>query len=462
MGSVVGGDQMLPAFSLRQIADRWTFAPLATGLVIAAAILYLWGVWRVGSRHPARPWPWWRTWLFVCGLAVIVVATQSGIGTYDDVLFWDHMIQHLLLIMVAPALLVLGQPVTLLLHASRNPLHTWVKRAVRSRVAAFLTWPPFTIAAYAGTIVGTHLTSAMNVVMTNQLAHDAEHALYLIVGYLFFLPLLGREPIRWRIPYPLRILALIVVMPVDTFTGLVLGYSATGMTGMMSRSWGPSPVDDVHLGGAVMWIGGDAIMLVLIMVVFIAWSGDDRGTVGGLGWLDAVRRARLASLGSAAVAGSARSAPVAGAGTGGAGTGAILAGTASATPAGANAAPSVAGGSTSREGPPSRESPIRRGRVHRRGRATVTERSTVTEGPGASGSSVAEGVSVAQGTRVTVEQTASDDGAGLPGTGRHGTGRHGTGRHGDIDEDDEQLAAYNAYLARLSEAESGSSRPRQG
>ncbi len=433
MGSVVGGDQMLPAFSLRQIADRWTFGPLATGLVIAAAILYLWGVWRVGSRHPARPWPWWRTWLFVCGLAVIVVATQSGIGTYDDVLFWDHMIQHLLLIMVAPALLVLGQPVTLLLHASRNPLHTWVKRAVRSRVAAFLTWPPFTIAAYAGTIVGTHLTSAMNVVMTNQLAHDAEHALYLIVGYLFFLPLLGREPIRWRIPYPLRILALIVVMPVDTFTGLVLGYSATGMTGMMSRSWGPSPVDDVHLGGAVMWIGGDAIMLVLIMVVFIAWSGDDRGTVGGLGWLDAVRRARLASLGSAAVAGSARSAPVAGAGTGGAGTGAIPADTASATSAGANAAPSVAGGST------------------------VTERSTVTEGV-----SVAEGVSVPQGTRVTVEQTASDDGAGRQGTGRHGTGRHGTGRHGDIDEDDEQLAAYNAYLARLSEAESGSSRPRQG
>ena len=242
MGSVVGsGDQMLPAFSLQQVADRWTFAPVATCLVVAAAALYLWGVWRVGSRHPrgrgrggehgcSSPGSgssWWRP--------------RAASATYDDVLFWDHMIQHLLLIMVAPPLLVLGQPVTLLLHASRNPLHTWVKRAVRSRVAAFLTWPPFTIAAYAATIVGTHLTSAMNLVMTSQLAHEAEHALYLIVGYLFFLSILGREPIRWRIPYPMRILALIVIMPVDTFTGLVLGYASTGMTGMMSRIVGTKP-----------------------------------------------------------------------------------------------------------------------------------------------------------------------------------------------------------------------------
>jgi cytochrome c oxidase assembly factor CtaG len=297
---VKGDEQVLPALSWQQAAGHWTFAPIVTCLTAAAAAAYLWGVWRVSARHPARPWPWWRTWLFMSGLAVIVVATQSGIGTYDDVLFWDHMIQHLLLIMVAPPLLVLSQPITLLLHASRNPLHTWVKKAVRSRLATILTWPPFTIAAYAATIAGTHLTSAVNVVMTNARAHDAEHALYLAAGYLFFLSVLGREPIRWRIPYPMRILALVVIMPVDTFTGLVLGYSAAGLTGIVSRPWGPSPVDDVHLGGAVMWIGGDAIMLVLIMMVFAAWSKDDRGVTGGLGWLDSARQVRLSSLRGAA------------------------------------------------------------------------------------------------------------------------------------------------------------------
>ena len=91
--------------------------------------------------------------MFLAGLAVVVMATESGIGAYDDVLFWDHMIQHLLLIMVAPPLLVVGQPVTLLMHASRNPLHTWVKRLLRSRVISALTWPVFGVVAYTVTIV---------------------------------------------------------------------------------------------------------------------------------------------------------------------------------------------------------------------------------------------------------------------------------------------------------------------
>src|SRR6202007_2217701 len=129
-----------------------------------------------------------------------------GVGTTDDRFFWAHMIQHLMLIMIAPPLLVGGQPVTLLLHASRNPLHTWAKRAVRSRTAAFLTWPPFGLALYCATIVATHLTVLSRLVLQNQTLHNAEHVVYLIVGYLFFLPLLGHEPIKWRGGYPIRLL----------------------------------------------------------------------------------------------------------------------------------------------------------------------------------------------------------------------------------------------------------------
>ena len=93
--------------------------------------------------------------MFLGGLAAVVIATQSGIGAYDDVLFWDHMVQHLMLIMVAPPLLVAGQPVTLLLHASRNPLHTWSKKVLRSTVLAAITWPVFGVVLYVGVIVGT-------------------------------------------------------------------------------------------------------------------------------------------------------------------------------------------------------------------------------------------------------------------------------------------------------------------
>ncbi len=290
---------MLPAFGWQAVFTRWEFAPAVTAAAAAAAALYVWGAWRVARRHPARPWPLWRTGMFLAGLAVVVLATESGIGAYDEVLFWDHMIQHLMLIMIAPPLLVVGQPFTLLLHASRNPLHTWAKRVMRSRVVSFLTWPPSGLVAYVATVVGTHLTGLTGLILSNPALHNAEHAAYLVVGYLFFLPLFGREPIRWRLSYPIRILVLVLAMPVDTFTGLVLGYAgswfATGTTGARPPG-SPGRVEDVHWAGAVMWIAGDAIMLAFIMLVVLMWSRDDRTASLGSGWLEAVRKARFDDL----------------------------------------------------------------------------------------------------------------------------------------------------------------------
>jgi cytochrome c oxidase assembly factor CtaG len=290
---------MLRPFSWPTVATVWQFAPIVASAVVILAGLYLWGVFRVAQRHPARRWPAWRTGMFLGGLAVVVLATQSGIGVYDDVLFWDHMVQHLMLIMIAPPLLIFGQPITLLMHASRNPLHSWAKRILRSRVASFLTCPAFGCVAYTVTVIGAHLTGFANLVETNQTVHNAEHALFLVVGYLFFLPILGREPIRWRLTYPVRFVILVLLMPVDTFTGLMLGYGTVGTPGVPAAprpAWAPAPVSDLHLGGAVMWIGGDAIMFGLMMLVYLMWSLDDRAATSGHGWLEAARRASLASL----------------------------------------------------------------------------------------------------------------------------------------------------------------------
>ena len=290
---------MLPSFGWEAAVSRWQFAPVVTVLVVIAAGLYLWGARRVARRHPVRPWPRWRTAMFLGGLAIVVVATQSGIGAYDDVLFWDHMVQHLMLIMVAPPLLIAGQPVTLLLHASRNPLHTWTKRVMRSRVVGFLTWPVFGFLAYSAAIAGAHLTDLANLVETNQTLHNAEHATFLLVGYLFFLPILGHEPIRWRLSYPVRFVILVLIMPVDTFTGLVLGYGNAGTPGIAAGprpAWAPGPVQDLHWGGAIMWVGGDALMFGLMMLVFLMWSRDDRPAASAGGWLETARRTSMGSL----------------------------------------------------------------------------------------------------------------------------------------------------------------------
>jgi cytochrome c oxidase assembly factor CtaG len=284
----------LPPFSWTQAATNWQFAPIVTAFTALLAGAYLWGAFRVWRRHPKRPWPVGRTVLFMLGLLVINLATQSGVGTYDDTLFWDHMIQHLMLIMVAPPLLVSGQPVTLLLHASRNPVHTVVKRIIRSRPVQWITWPGFVVAAYAATIVGTHLTDFMNLVTEHDAVHEAEHVLYLVVGYLYFLPLVGHEPIKWRLSYPVRLFLLFIAMPVDAFTGVVLGsYQTDPFVPLDPRTWGPSPVNDLHEGGAVMWIGGAAIMFVVIMATFFQWTREARPSAA-MGWLETARRASMA------------------------------------------------------------------------------------------------------------------------------------------------------------------------
>ncbi len=75
--------------------------------------------------------------------------------------------------------------------------------------------------------------------------HNTEHAVFLIVGYLFFLPILGTEPIRWRLSYPVRFVILVLIMPVDTFTGLVLGYGGASSPGVPTGprpAWAPSAV----------------------------------------------------------------------------------------------------------------------------------------------------------------------------------------------------------------------------
>lgn len=290
---------MLPPFGLSAAVTQWQFAPVVTGVVAVSAVLYGWGVVRVARRHPARPWPLWRAALFGAGLLVIVIATQSGIGAYEELLFYDHMIQHVLLLMVAPPLLIAGQPLTLLLHASRNPLHTWAKKVIRSRAASFLTWPVFGAVAYALAVMAAHLTAIASYTEQNPVWHDAEHALFLVIGYVFYLPILGTEPIRWRLSYPIRFVLLVLLMPIDTFTGVALGYATAHSPGIPAGPrpiWAPSPVSDLHSGGAVMWIAGDGIMFALMMIVFLMWARNERATVSGRSFFERARRENLATM----------------------------------------------------------------------------------------------------------------------------------------------------------------------
>ena len=291
------GPAMLEPLTPGRAFTVWAASPAVLAFVGLLAALYLIGVVRVGRAHPARPWPLWRTGAFLAGLAVATVVTQGSVGVYGEVLFWVHMIQHLALIMVAPVLLVVGRPFILLMHSVGNPVHTAVKRFLRSWPVSVITHPVTGILLYTATIIATHLTGFMGVIMAHPAARDGEQVLYLFVGYVLFLPLFGSEPIRWRLSAPIRFAILALTMPVDTFTGVVLMMSTGqtyGMSGMGRPAWAISQMTDMQYGGAVMWIGGDGIMAALCMLAYLSWAfGRNQRVKTGLGLLDVIRENTL-------------------------------------------------------------------------------------------------------------------------------------------------------------------------
>src|SRR5665213_1279708 len=284
------GDPLGP-LGVHQFVTRWQFTPWLDLVLAVTVAAYLWGMLRVARAHPARPWPWWRALTFLAGLVVIVVAVDSSIGVYDDQLFADHMVQHLLLLAVAPALLLAGRPVLLLMHASRNPLHTWTKHVLRHPVTAAVTFPLTGMCLYVAVVVGTHLSSFMSLTLTHPLVHDGEHLLYLVTGYLFYLTVIGGEPIRWRLTFPAQFALIAFAMAVDAFTGVILietNYEMFPEYAALHRTWGPSLLADLHLGGTIMWVGGDAIMAVVAVVLALQVVRGER-RMDNPRWIEQVR-----------------------------------------------------------------------------------------------------------------------------------------------------------------------------
>ncbi len=264
----------LPApFGPHQLG-AWSVDPVPIVAIVVVAGLYLWGVRRVNRLQPRHRWSPWRTVAFLGGLVALLIALESFVGLYDNVLFWDHMVQHLLLIMVSAPLLALGCPILLLWRSSTGRTHEWVTRALRSAVARFFDHPLVAFVLYAVLIPLSHLTALYNYTLTHEVVHDNEHLLFLVVGYLFWRQVVAKEPSARRMHPGLRLAYLAFAVPIDTFTGLTLTgerHEIFSAYAAQHRTWGPSLVNDLHLGGAIMWIGGDTLMFLAMIPVAVAW-----------------------------------------------------------------------------------------------------------------------------------------------------------------------------------------------
>ncbi|MGC8509452.1 MAG: cytochrome c oxidase assembly protein [Acidimicrobiales bacterium] len=254
----------LALFSWRHL-NQWQISPIPTALLVLISAAYV-----VGVRRTTQPWPRARVVWFLAGAVVTFLATQSVIAVYDMSYFAMHMVQHLALIMVAAPLFALSAPLDLLYDQVAV-----LRRALDGPVMGVVTHPLFAFGLYFVFIPFTHLTSFFNLMLEHEWIHHGEEIGFLIVGYLFFRVAFGLE--RGVTLHPgLRLVYVMAGVPVDTFTGLALAmetynpfpsYAAMAPAGV-NRAW---ILNQVHLGGAIMWIGGDALMLVACVPIAVAW-----------------------------------------------------------------------------------------------------------------------------------------------------------------------------------------------
>jgi len=253
----------------------WSFHVEVWLPVIVAAWGYRALARRVDAAHPGNPVPRFRWWSWLAGLAALVVALASPIERYDTVLFSAHMVQHLLLSLVAAPLLVLAAPVTLLLRAATpRARRRLILPVLHSRATRVLSYPVVTWGLFALVMWGSHFSPLFDAALEDPLVHLLEHALYLVTAMLFWYPVVGADPGPYRLPHAARAGYLGLGMPFGSFLGLAI-LSASGVLyphyASIARSWGPTPLEDQVLAGGIMWVWGDLAFLVALVLTVASW-----------------------------------------------------------------------------------------------------------------------------------------------------------------------------------------------
>jgi putative membrane protein len=263
-----------PPPQLPGILLAWRLDPLTIVPLLGVAAAYVWAVRRVNRAHPGNPHPAHRTWLFLGGLLAIGVALASPIEAYEGVLFSVHMLQHLVLELLAAPLLLAGAPITLVLRVSGPVVRRRLLWFLHSPVIRALSFPVVAWMLFAAVNWGWHFSALYDEALENVALHYVQHATFLGASLLFWWPIVGADPSPWRLPHPMRLLYLFLALPQNSFLGVALMSTGTVLyphyvTNL--RDWGPSPLDDQHIGGILMWVTGDLAFVAGMVIVVWSW-----------------------------------------------------------------------------------------------------------------------------------------------------------------------------------------------
>jgi len=258
------------------VFQSWS-APLGLDVALCLTVLiYARGWFRLRASFPQLHGAW-RLVTFITGISAVWIAIGSPLDAFDEFSLSVHMIQHLLLMAIAPPLILLGAPeLPLLRGLPRKVVRGVASPFLRSnsvkRLGHFLTNPAFAWIAAAFALIGWHIPAAFDLALQWPWLHKLEHATFFAAGLLFWWPVIQPWPstaqwLRWSIPLYL----FCATLPCDVLSGFLAFCDRVVYPSYLSapRIFGLTPLADQQSAAALMWFSVTIIYLVPAAIITI-------------------------------------------------------------------------------------------------------------------------------------------------------------------------------------------------
>lgn len=247
---------------------------------VLALVLYGWGVvglWRRGDR-----WPVGRLVSWVVGVGSVFLAMCTRLNDYGMVMFSVHMVQHMIVSMLAPILLLLGAPVTLALRAlpggGRWRVRALLVRLLHSRYLRVVTAPLFTIPMFVASLYGLYFTPLFDFLMGSRAGHVVMMVHFLATGLAFFWPIMGVDPGPRRPGYVMRIFELFIGMPFHAFFGIAVMMSSEVLVRVFAHppaSLGVDALADQQVAGGIAWAFSEVPSVLVLIALVVQWARSE-------------------------------------------------------------------------------------------------------------------------------------------------------------------------------------------
>ncbi|MDQ0989548.1 cytochrome c oxidase assembly protein [Streptomyces sp. V3I7] len=272
----------LPPFTLGRGLE-WSADPFFLVACLAGLGLYAWGVVRLRRRGDA--WPVSRTVSYVLGVLTIGLMMCSRLNDYGMVMFSVHMVQHMVISMLSPILILLGAPVTLALRAlpvagrGRKGPRELLLALLHSRYMRVITHPVFTIPLFIASLYVLYFSPIFDFLMGSKVGHVAMMVHFLAVGVVFFWPIIGVDPGPRRPGHLMRMLELFAGMPFHAFFGIALMMASTPLVETFRNppaSLGIDALTDQNAAGGIAWAFSEIPSVLVLVALLFQWYGSEQ------------------------------------------------------------------------------------------------------------------------------------------------------------------------------------------